>query len=595
MFRAVVASAVIHSVSLCLAIFGYGATVGWIGGVLSLGWAFLLFLLLLLLAFVLWLLFGTVALAGLGAPAAVAIVLAAVAALGVADRAPAQTAAQEVESVPATRPIDVAVVSEPEASHQRSAPDPKAPAAPKMFSAAFGASEGQGLEKIGATVRGKLWTVTLPSAAVSAAEQTVGDALSRRTVASEKSAHTAPTDESAQTAALHGIAPAERRGEAQHDETARQEISKGVQDGIKGVMDRLAKAMPRLAELQARRQQAAAGKQSSQQRDRVVQTVQASVASKAFRTPSAVPMQGRDSESRESILPRLAARADEGFSHAQFNLAEVLLERAESSARPAADLARARELLERAALDRYMPAQVLLAVIESEGDAQRAPNLPAAHAWLSAAAAQGSEAAERARDELAREFRDGDAVKAAVAAARLKNLMTRVARTAGSDGNRAELNEQLRHAAVLGDSEAVHVLLARNADADDADQEGRTPLIEAAWRGYSRIVEALVRAGAKLDARDDSGKNAVAWAAINGHAGVIARMVDAGARVDLPDADGFTPLMRAAWNGHTAAVEALLSAGARADVRNRHGRSAADYAREQGNARVLSALAEARY
>ena len=174
-------------------------------------------------------------------------------------------------------------------------------------------------------------------------------------------------------------------------------------------------------------------------------------------------------------------------------------------------------------------------------------------------------------------------------AARLKLVMAKITSAAEAHMDRGKLNEQLRQAAVLGASEALHLLLARNAD--DADREGRTPLIEAAWRGYPGIVRALVKAGAKLDSRDADGKSAVSWAAINGHAGVLSELAAAGTSVDQPDREGFTPLMRAAWNGHLDAVRALVRAGADRSARNRLDRNALDYARDQGNRSVLLALA----
>ncbi len=89
-------------------------------------------------------------------------------------------------------------------------------------------------------------------------------------------------------------------------------------------------------------------------------------------------------------------------------------------------------------------------------------------------------------------------------------MMAFVAPASGSPGEKAEINDQLRHAAVLGHSESVHVLLAKNADADNADEEERTPLIEAAWRGYPGIIQALINAGARLDVKDATGKDAMA-------------------------------------------------------------------------------------
>jgi TPR repeat protein len=330
--------------------------------------------------------------------------------------------------------------------------------------------------------------------------------------------------------------------------------------GVGKVFERMAESMPRLAAIRT-------------QMAKVHQTV--ALQAEARETLS-------QSRANEKIRQRARARAEEGYAHAQFAVAEEILTTPSSQS----ELAEAQEFLERAALGGYVPAQILLAMVQAEGVAGQpsdSGDIAQAHAWLAAAAEAGNQAAAKARDNLAREFRDGEAVKAVLNGGQLKQLMAMVTTATGAAGESTKLNEQLRHAAVLGDTESVHVLLAKNADADDADEEGRTPIIEAAWRGYPAIVKALINAGARLEGKDATGKDAMAWAAINGHAHVVASLIAEGAPVDSPDQDGFTPLMRAAWNGHTAVVMELVRAGARGDLRNRFGRSARDYAREQRN------------
>jgi TPR repeat protein len=618
--RAVAVSAIIHIAMLCLAQFGVGPTMGFIAGAFSLAWYYILLFLLALLAFLLWLLFGTAALAGMGTATAVALVVAAVSALGLLDRGASEgLASPDRDGGSQSRPLDVALVEDPlrDAKIQRPSPDDRdtqmqaaalpdraGNPAPRMFSAALGKEETEGLSKTGDTVRGKLWTVTLPSVLVTAAERTTGESLTRqnlKAVARVDPAHgpvgeatkdDADAERAQQTAALATERASTAARAEEQNRTPVTPVPESALDadaerpappveastrldrkGVAGVFDRLARAMPRLAELRAA---ATAGAPPRP----IAQADGAVVASPASPERRAI----------EETVSRLATKADEGFAHAQFALAEALLQRG----RDGVDRKRARALLERAALGGYMPAQVLLAMVEGEGDATSPRNLAKAHAWLAAAARQGNPAAARARDELAREFQGGDAVKSMVASARLKTLMRNVAPAAQAGGEQSVVNEQLRHAAVLGDSESVHVLLARNADADDADREGRTPLIEAAWRGYPGIINALVSAGARMDARDSSGKDALSWAAINGHVTVIRALAAAGAPLNARDRDGLTALMRAAWNGHDRAVAALIAAGADAGLRDRAGRSAFDYAREQRDGRVLAALGNSR-
>ncbi len=105
MVRAIVASAIVHLMTLTCATYGVGTVVSLLGEGLAMGWEFILMLLLAILAFLIWLLFGTVAIAGMGATAAALLVLGAVTALGVIDRTPVRKVAsfsstpQEVKSL----------------------------------------------------------------------------------------------------------------------------------------------------------------------------------------------------------------------------------------------------------------------------------------------------------------------------------------------------------------------------------------------------------------------------------------------------------------------------------------------------------------
>lgn len=543
MLRAIVASAIVHLITLACATYGVGTVVSWVGDGLAMGWAFILFLLLLILAFLIWLLFGTVAVAGMGATTAALLVLGAVTALGVIERAPVKQAA----SVPATpqevKPLEVAFMADDGARPRGGAiRSSRKPEGLHRFSTAFGEADVLGSRNKGSSVKAVAWLMDRPGTEpVAAADEIAGEALSRQRVQGENS-------EDRSASASRAPSP----------------TVTGSQARVEAAFARLAQAMPRLGlvgpRAGARQERAAAAPRAVEK--------------------SAVPGGNFD---------RLVARAEEGYPHAQFNLAEVLL----SHAADAAEVRRARNLLQRAALSGHTPAQILLSRLVARGDTDHAPDIAQAHAWLSVAASQGSPAVARARDELAREFRGNAAVRAMVAAAQLKDLMARIQPENKSTDGRKKINGKLHNAVMLGDSEAVRVLLARDADADDADQDGHTPLIEAAWRGYPRIVDALVNVGAKLDARDGSGKDAISWAAINGHTRVIEKLAAAGAAMDIPDADGFTPLMRAAWNGHEGVVRVLMAAGADPNRRNRFGSSARDYAREQRQGRVLALLSRA--
>jgi ankyrin repeat protein len=219
------------------------------------------------------------------------------------------------------------------------------------------------------------------------------------------------------------------------------------------------------------------------------------------------------------------------------------------------------ELLNRAAISGYLPAQLALGMMAAEGRGMER-NLAEGHSWLSIAAAQGTKAAGTALAKLEKKMGTKNVIEAHKRSLQLHKVLVIIHGSDLKKASKSELSERLRIAATLGDVESVHILLAQGADADDPDQDGRTAVIEPAWRGYPRIVKSLIDNGANLNATDGTGKIAVMWAAINGHAPVIMNLLAAGAPLDERDKEGLSALMRAAWNGYADAVRALLAAKA---------------------------------
>lgn len=282
---------------------------------------------------------------------------------------------------------------------------------------------------------------------------------------------------------------------------------------------------------------------------------------------------------------RMKKLSNEGYSHAQFSLAEMYL----TGTGVRRDDKKAVNLLDRAAMSGYLPAQLTLGMLAAEGKAMER-NLAEAHTWLAVAAEQGNKAATAVLPKLEKLMSVRDTVESRKQSYRLHKILVIIHGSDLKKLSKTELSKRLRVAAALGDVESVFVLLAQGADADGADLDGRTALIEASWRGYARIVKSLIDAGADLRAVDNTKKNAVMWAAINGHAPIIAELVAAGAPINDQDNEGITALMRAAWNSHPKAVEVLLKAGAKVNIRDKKGRTALDYAVMSGNAEVRKIL-----
>ena len=286
----------------------------------------------------------------------------------------------------------------------------------------------------------------------------------------------------------------------------------------------------------------------------------------------------------QQTISRMSLAADQGYAHAQFALAEILLT---GDGQPR-DVEKGLQYLKRASLNGYAPAQLLTAVLATEGSILER-DLAEAHAWLEAAAERGSQQAQEALPRLEQQMTPRETVRARQRRSQLRQVF--VLSSPQSDKNaRQPREEQLRVATTLGDVEAVYVLLSQGADANKPDGEGRTAAIEAAWRGYGKILNALLDQGADARSTDESGKTALMWAAINGHAEVAQRLIDAEIPVNAQDREGMTALMRAAWNGHVQVVDLLLKNRASTAVRDRSGKTALDYAAQSGRTEIVRLL-----
>ncbi len=160
----------------------------------------------------------------------------------------------------------------------------------------------------------------------------------------------------------------------------------------------------------------------------------------------------------------------------------------------------------------------------------------------------------------------------------------------------------LHHAAVLGDTTAVRLLLAAGADIEARNRLGEVPLHFAL--GHLDTLNTLVESGANplardewentllhmatcwdelpvlqralelvqdVAVRDEFGYTPLHYAARRDNPVALRFLLEAGADINARSDDGTTPLMSAAKEGADAAVEYLLQAGADALLVDAHG------------------------
>jgi ankyrin repeat protein len=327
------------------------------------------------------------------------------------------------------------------------------------------------------------------------------------------------------------------------------------------VVDRLAEALPRIA------------------------TIRAGILAARKRPPGAMVTATDSSQS----IDRLQKFAEQGYGHAQFALAEMLYT-GEGMPR---DPVKAKELATKAALNGYLPAQLLLGALAADGGSVDQPrDLGEAQAWLSLAAGNDSKPAVEAVKALTPMMEVKDIIKSRQRQSDLRQVTAMMSPQANGATKLTakEAGDKLRQAAALGDLETVTVMLAQGADADSTDEDGRTALIEASWRGYSTIVSTLIQQGSNVGQTDANGKSPLMWAAINGYASVARILLDSGQNPDLQDRAGVTALMRAAWNDHPDVVRALLDKGANANLKDADNLTALDYAVKEKHPDIVPLL-----
>lgn len=94
------------------------------------------------------------------------------------------------------------------------------------------------------------------------------------------------------------------------------------------------------------------------------------------------------------------------------------------------------------------------------------------------------------------------------------------------------------------------------------------PLHHAAEIGNSDIVGILLDNGAHIDVKDPMGNTALIMAASGRHDKVVDKLVGGGANVNIPNGDSDTPLTIAADRGSVKNVKLLISKGAYINHRN---------------------------
>ncbi len=117
----------------------------------------------------------------------------------------------------------------------------------------------------------------------------------------------------------------------------------------------------------------------------------------------------------------------------------------------------------------------------------------------------------------------------------------------------------LHMASIMGQVEAVKLLVAKNAQIDARNNDNATPLFLACQEGYPEIVRFLFENGASLEAPLRDGGTPLHVAASNGHLTVVQLLVSKGATIRTMKNNGATPWYAASQNGHEEVIKFFIN------------------------------------
>ncbi|XP_061897275.1 ankyrin repeat domain-containing protein 6 isoform X2 [Entelurus aequoreus] len=132
----------------------------------------------------------------------------------------------------------------------------------------------------------------------------------------------------------------------------------------------------------------------------------------------------------------------------------------------------------------------------------------------------------------------------------------------------------LHQAAVMGNSDAISVLIQGGCALGLQNKNGNTALHEASWHGFFQCVKLLVKAGADVNISNKAGHTALHLASQNAHAQTARLLLVGGAKADSKNNEGDTCLHVAARYNNATLVRMLLSSLCSVDQRNQKGDTA---------------------
>lgn len=197
------------------------------------------------------------------------------------------------------------------------------------------------------------------------------------------------------------------------------------------------------------------------------------------------------------------------------------------------------------------------------------------------------------RDPALAEYRDPQGVSALLWAIYMGQSLVRDYLLARLAAHGALLD--IYEAAALGDIPRLKAILSADSEAVNLPAgDGWTPLHLAAAFGSPEAAEVLLSHGALVDAVSQNAQHNQplhAALALGRNPATVQLLLDKGADPNARQTGGYTPLFSAGAAGRLDLAELLIRSGADATLTSEDGKTAAQFARERGQAELADWLA----
>ena len=148
----------------------------------------------------------------------------------------------------------------------------------------------------------------------------------------------------------------------------------------------------------------------------------------------------------------------------------------------------------------------------------------------------------------------------------------------------------LMQAAMMGQLDAVNLLIAKGANLDATDRNGATAIVLSVQKGEAGCISALIQSGADVNVRDLQGATALMWACDNDNLDIAKELLKNGADQTLTDKNGNFPFIKACAEAKMEVITLLIRYGAPLYLEHKDGYTGLQLAQNCGHRQVVDLI-----